>query len=602
MHADRSDRAIYLGVLGPLVLAIVTLLVVSVGGFQVLSAARAYVGGESLWSKARSQAVARLRVYLTKGPAAVPCEPLTEWLEVPLGDRDARLAMERSPPDLDAARAGFLRGGNHPDDLDGLIQLYLKFGWMPLLRDPIDDWRRGDVLIEKLRALGEQLCAQPPGDATPEQILANLAQLDAIDRELIEAEKHFSASLGVASRLTATLLTGASLLLALLLAAGSVWFVMRSLRSQIAQRRALLAANARWDLVAGVAGVGVFTLQPDTDTIGLDARGRQLYGLEPAAAVTRSSLRELVHPDDRPRFNALWRSTLQVGDQLRARFRVVRSTGTVRHVEVIGDLLQEGPTGARTQLLGVLRDVSDEVDAARLQIEKDAAERSAHARSEFLSRLSHELRTPLNAVLGLAQVLAIDAATPLTAQQHQRVQLILDSGWHLLRLVDDVLDVSSIDAGQVAVKLLPTELGPVMRASRQLVEAERERYDVRFDDRWPGETATVQADAQRLQQVLTNLLSNACKYNRRGGTVTLGYYEEDAAVALTVTDDGVGIGSQQIADLFLPFKRLPQTAEIPGVGLGLVVVKLLVEQMKGRVGVSSELGRGSTFTVWLQKA
>ena len=127
MPAERSDRIIYLRVLGPLVLATVTLVLVSVGGFQALSAARAYVGGESLWSKARSQTVTQLRLRATAGATAGPCQPLTDWLAVPLGDRVARLALEQSPPDLAAARAGFLRGGNHPDDLYGLVHLYLYF-------------------------------------------------------------------------------------------------------------------------------------------------------------------------------------------------------------------------------------------------------------------------------------------------------------------------------------------------------------------------------------------------------------------------------------------------------------------------------------------
>jgi signal transduction histidine kinase len=313
-------------------------------------------------------------------------------------------------------------------------------------------------------------------------------------------------------------------------------------------------------------------------------------------------LRELVHPDDRPGFNEATRSALERGEQLRARYRIVKSDGTIRHLEVIGELLGAEGSAARPQMFGVLRDVTDEVDAARLQVEKDAAERSARARSAFLSRLSHELRTPLNAVLGLAQVLAIDTTTPLTPQQRQRVQLILDSGWHLLHLVDDVLDITSIDAGQVSMRLVPTDLGAVLRVSLGLVVAERERLSIRIEDEWPADAASVRADPQRLQQVLVNLLRNACKYNRHGGSIRLGYREAGDLIAVAIADDGAGIGAEQIGELFQAFKRLPQTAEVPGVGLGLVVVKMLVEQMKGRVDVDSELGRGSTFSVWLRRA
>jgi signal transduction histidine kinase len=172
----------------------------------------------------------------------------------------------------------------------------------------------------------------------------------------------------------------------------------------------------------------------------------------------------------------------------------------------------------------------------------------------------------------------------------------------LLHLVDDVLDITSIDAGQVSMRLVPTDLGAVLRVSLGLVVAERERLSIRIEDEWPADAASVRADPQRLQQVLVNLLRNACKYNRHGGSIRLGYREAGDLIAVAIADDGAGIGAEQIGELFQAFKRLPQTAEVPGVGLGLVVVKMLVEQMKGRVDVDSELGRGSTFSVWLRRA
>ena len=601
MLSARSDRTIYLRVLGPLLLAIATLVAVSVGGFQALSAARAYVGGESLWSKARSQSVAQLRLRATG--TAPGCAPLAEALAVPLGDQAARLALERSPPDLAAAREGFLRGGNSPEDLDGLIRLYRYFGSSPMLRETIDDWRRGDALIAQLRTLGERLCRTTP-DATIPVDGEALRELDQLDSALIEAEKHFSASLGQASRLTAWLVTGAILLLAVLLAVGSAWYVLRSLRAQIGQRRALAEANSRWELAAGAADVGLFVWRPGNDTLELDARARGLYGLnpDPRVAVAPSDVRARVHPDDREDFRRLQQAALTNGETLRARYRVVRDDGATRHLDAVGTLRANGAAPGSPQMFGVLRDVTDEVAAARLQVERDAAERSARARSEFLSRLSHELRTPLNAVLGLAQLLEIDTAEPLTPAQRTRVRTILDSGWHLLHLVDDVLDITRIDSGQLAIKPVPVDLRAVLRASLALVEAERARFGIRVDDRWPAAPPTAMADPQRLQQVFVNLLSNACKYNRPGGTLTLSFARTADSLQLGFADEGVGMTPEQLADLFQPFKRLNQTAAIPGTGLGLVVVKLLTDQMQGSIDVASAPGRGATFTVRLRKA
>ena len=604
MLVERSERMIYLRVLAPLLLAIITLVIVSVGGFHVLSGARAYVGGESLWSKARSQTVARLRARLNDAAPRPDCAALDEWLAVPLGDRAARLALELKEPDLAAAREGFLRGGNLPDDIDGMISMYLNFSTLPLMREPIAAWRRGDVLIDQLRRLGERICAGGTGALDPAQRAAHLGELDRLDAELLGVEQQFSASLGRTSRQTEYLLAIAIVLVALLLGVGSAWYLARSLREQLAQRRALLDANTRWDLAAEAAGVGLFVWHPAHDRLELDSRARLLYGLDPDAdsPVARSELLAKVHPQDRDAADLLAQGAAAGGQQLHTRHRVVVADGAVRHLEVIGLLRNADAPTEQRQMFGVLRDVTDEVAANRLQLEKDAAERSARAHSEFLSRLSHELRTPLNAVLGLAQVLEIDATEPLGPQQRQRVELIMQSGWHLLQLVDDVLEITSIDAGSVAITPVATDLRAVMRASLGLVEPERARSAVHVDDRLPRAPARVMADPQRLQQVFVNLLSNACKYNRRGGLVTLGYRDSADEVCVSIADQGRGIGADEMPELFQPFKRLAGSAEVPGTGLGLVVVKLLTEQMNGRVEVISEPGQGACFIVWLRKA
>ena len=603
MTAERSDSLIYLRVLAPLLLASFTLAVVSVGGFDALSAARAFVGGESLWSKARSQTVARLRAR-ADGTLA-NCAPMDEWLAVPLGDQAARLELDKSQPDLAAARAGFLRGGNLPGDIDGMISLYRYFGESSLMRDSVVAWRHGDALIERLRTLGERICARGPSDTDAAQMRDNLQALDRLDADLADLERRFSASLGDASRRTGALLTLATVLIAVLLAAGCTWFVLRSLRAQLAQRRALLDANQRWELAADAADFGVFAWHPGQSVVELDARGRRFYGfgLDANQPLLRSEVLARIHPDDRERVEELGNAAVAAGELLRVRHRIVATDGSIRHIDVIGMLRDTDAPGLRGQMFGVVRDVTDEVAASRLQLEKEAAERSAQARSEFLSRLSHELRTPLNAVLGLAQVLAIDDTDPLSERQRLRVQFILDSGWHLLHLVDDVLDITSIDSGLVAMKAEPTDLRAAMRASLTLIEPERTRLDIAVVEHWPAELLFAMADPQRLQQVFANLLSNACKYNRHGGTVTLGCrHDGNGQVCVSIADEGRGIAPEGLAMLFQPFKRLAPTADIPGTGLGLVVVRLLVEQMNGRIEVASEPGLGACFSVWLRKA
>ena len=600
MLSARAERTIYWRVLTPLLLAVLTLVVVSVGGFHALSGARAYVGGESRWSKASSRALAQLRAR-TLGSSSADCT-MNEWLSVPLGDRDARLALEQPEPDFAVARAGFIQGGNSAADVDAMIDLYRVLGDTAMLHDAIAAWRRGDELIQELRVVGDQLCAMPPGDTDATTRGASLLTLDRLDAEMRAAEDRFSESLGLASRRSEQLLTLAILLLALMLAGGSSWIVTRALRAQAAQRRALQDANTRWDLAAEAAGVGVFVWHPGDDGVELDRRARVMYGLaaDGQSRFLRADIAALTHPEDRDLVDARRRSTLD-GEAMHSRHRIVVG-GEVRHLEAIGLIRNPDAPLERRLLFGVIRDVTDEVLAARLQIEKTAAEHTARARTQFLSRLSHELRTPLNAVLGLAQLMEIDDKDPLSPPQRHRIEMVLQSGWHLLRLVDDVLDLTRIDAGELSIEPVPTDLREVLRASLALVEPERARARVQLVDELPAVTPAVLVDPQRLQQVFVNLLSNGCKYNRPGGLLTLGFMEEATQITLTFTDQGRGIGTDERAELFQPFKRLAATAHLPGTGLGLVVVRLLAEQMGGRIEVDSEPGHGTRFSLWLVKS
>lgn len=598
MPGERSDRTVYLRVLGPLALATLTLVVLSVGGFHALSAARAYVGGESMWSKARSGAI----VFVRTLPSA-DCHRIDALLEVPFGDRDARLALDESPPNLEAAARGLVRGGNDPADVDGMIHLYLNFNSLPPVREAIEAWKRGDLLIEKVRDLGMRVCTQAQLDPGSASMAPLLQELDRLEAGLIGAEQQYSRALGRASRIVETTLTIATLVVALGLAGGGAWFAVVSLRGKFAQQRALQEANNRWDIAADAANIGLFVWRPEDDRLELDARARRLYGLDPDPSVhiPRSDVLALLHPEDRQRIEALGRAAGDGSNPLlRGRYRVIRPDGELRHIDAIG-VLRDSHDGA-PQMFGVLRDVTDEVSRASFQFEKEAAERTARARTAFLSRLSHELRTPLNAILGLAQVIEMDPGEPLRPRQATRVKLLLESGWQLLHLVDDVLDITAIDSGFVTVRSAPTDLRAVVDLSLSLVEPERQAFEIEVRNEVPEHLEPVLADPRRLQQVLVNLFSNGCKYNRRRGRLTIGCRDLGDRVCLDIQDEGVGLSEAELAELFQPFKRLAKTNEVPGTGLGLTVVKMLVGQMDGTVEVTSELGRGTRFTICLPRA
>ena len=598
MPGERSDRTVYLRVLGPLAVATLALVVLSVGGFHALTGARAYVGGESLWSKARNRAI----VFVRTQPST-DCHRLDALLEAPLGDREARLALDESPPNVEAATRGFVRGGNDPADVDAMIHLYLNFRSLPPVREAIEVWKRGDVLIAQLRDLGMRLCSQAQLDPSPAGMAPLLQELDRLEATLIDSEQQFSRALGRASRIVETALTLATLAVALGLAGGGAWFAVVSLRVKFAQQRALQDANNRWELAADAANIGLFAWRPEDDRLELDVRARKLYGLapDPSVHIPRGDVLALLHPEDRQRIEAISQDAGEGGSPLlRGRYRVIRPDGALRHMEAIG-VLRESRDGGGPQMFGVLRDVTDEVSRASFQVEKEAAERTARARTTFLSRLSHELRTPLNAILGLAQVIEMDPGEPLRPRQAVRMKLLLESGWQLLHLVDDVLDITAIDSGFVTVRSAPTDLRSVVDSSLNLVEPERQAFEIEVHNEVPEKLDPVLADPRRLQQVLVNLFSNGCKYNRRGGRLRIACRDQGHRVCLDIEDEGVGLSDAELAELFQPFKRLAKTTDVPGTGLGLTVVKMLVEQMDGTVEVKSEPRRGTCFTVCLPR-
>lgn len=598
---SRTDpgRHVAATVLVPFVLALAALAGMAVGGFALLSAARAYVAGESQWSKGRSSGVAALRAYAATG-AEGDFQRFERALAVPLGDRRARLELDKAEPDYAIVREGFIAGRNAPEDIGGMIRLYRWFGEVGFMREAISAWANGDALIAELQAIGAEARERAAHGVGPDPRLS--MRIDAVNVSLLEAERRFTASLGVASRTSERLLLGITLAIAALLGVGMTWFVRRTLQEQVEGRRLLLEANRRWALAADAAGIGVFEWLRDEDRFVLDPRGRALYGYDDEPALDRAALRERIHPDDRTGVQAAWDAALVGDEPFHHRFRIQRPDGSVRHVESIGVVRNRpvGPSGQR--VIGILRDITDELERARLGAEKQAAERIAQARMAFLSRLSHELRTPLNAVLGIAQLLRIDAGEPMTAGQAHRVAIIERSGLQLLHLVEDVLDITRIDSGALRLTLEPTDVGEVLRASIALVEPERAVYGTRIVDQLPLEPLRVLADANRLRQVFVNLLSNACKYNRPNGRVVVDAAREDDLVRIAFADEGPGLTEAERGELFQPFKRLHAASKVPGTGLGLVVVKLVVEQMGGAVEVASTPGQGAHFVVSLPAA
>jgi light-regulated signal transduction histidine kinase (bacteriophytochrome) len=289
-------------------------------------------------------------------------------------------------------------------------------------------------------------------------------------------------------------------------------------------------------------------------------------------------------------------------------FRSLRLHGkaTDQHGEFIVAVGGEPLRDAQDQIVGwhgTISDLTQEVAVQTALRLKEAAELSNLAKSNFLSQMSHELRTPLNAVLGFAQLLLLDAA--LDPAQREKVAHIKTAGTWLLEMISDLMDLSRIETGNLALRLEAVELRAMLGETLALVQAQAAALAIHIVNEDPGHVAWVRGDRLRLKQVFVNLASNALKYNRTHGQVRFSMLVDAASgtTRVEIHDSGIGMSAEQVGLLFQPFNRLGrERLGIQGTGIGLVIAKQLVEAMGGHIKVDSVAGQGSTFTVTLLTA
>lgn len=248
------------------------------------------------------------------------------------------------------------------------------------------------------------------------------------------------------------------------------------------------------------------------------------------------------------------------------------------------------------RMIGVFTDISvRKAEEAELVAAREAAEQASKAKTTFLANMSHELRTPLNAIIGFAQMLEMGVPDPITPAQKEAISHILSGGRHLLQLVDEVLGLARIEAGQLDLIIEAVHLAPLIDETERLLlpAAAMRRIIIR---RSCGDNKLVLADRSRVRQILLNLLSNAVKYNRDDGHVDVSCSVSGGNVRVTVTDTGQGISEVHREEVFEPFQRLgAESTAIEGCGIGLVICKHLVEAMGGAIGFDSIEGTGSRF-------
>jgi len=212
--------------------------------------------------------------------------------------------------------------------------------------------------------------------------------------------------------------------------------------------------------------------------------------------------------------------------------------------------------------------------------------------------MSHELRTPLDAVLGMNELLLRDKKEPLTEKQSERSKKVVEAGKHLLSIVDDVLDLTRIEAGNVDVLMGLTDCQAVIRDSMKLLEGKAEERNIIISSMLERPYVFAMADSKRLKQIIINLLNNAIKYNKHGGVVTISVKHENQLVNIQVEDTGVGIPEEELPHIFDRFYRCDRSRSQSGIGLGLSLAKAIARAFNGDIRVKSELDQGSSFQVF----
>ena len=367
-------------------------------------------------------------------------------------------------------------------------------------------------------------------------------------------------------------------------------------------RRALAEAGAtkkRLEFALQGAGDGYFEIAFDNMVATVNAPLAKIVGIE-ADTGALDSFHEFVHPDDREMvFGAIDTAREGAIDSWKQEIRVRFASGEWRWMQLRAQVLQANAAHGR-KLIGTVVDLTAwKTIESELRTAKESAEASSNAKSQFLANMSHEIRTPLNGVLGMAQALEGDGLNPA---QKEKVGVILDSGKSLMALLNDVLDLTKIEAGKLEISCVPGDFLHTMKRTRQLFQSTAEEKGlelfVRYDSNFPQRLTY---DPTRVRQCVSNLLSNAIKFTASGrvevGISAKRREQGGYMVAVDVLDTGIGMNAETVGRLFTVFTQADgaTTRKFGGSGLGLAISRQLARMMGGDITVTSEQGRGSTF-------
>ncbi|MFC3675378.1 sensor histidine kinase [Ferrovibrio xuzhouensis] len=360
-------------------------------------------------------------------------------------------------------------------------------------------------------------------------------------------------------------------------------------------------------LAIEASGIGIWSYDFDTDKTTFDARMNELWGrTDDSSPITRETWLACIHPDDRAMMAARADAVRDGNSDFELEHRIVLPDGRIRHLYV-QSVLQRYPDCRPRRLIGTNWDMTDQIEAAEvLRRARDEAESASKAKSRFLANMSHELRTPLNAIIGFSEAMKSGIVNITNADLVRSYSAdIHASGRHLLSIINDLLDLSRIEAGRFAIETTDIDLRDVINDVANVMRRQAEEAGLTLVYDIAGDVPAARADERAMRQILLNLLSNAVKFTPAGGQITCGLHTDGGGrVRCWVADTGIGIAAKDIPRLMQPFAQVTSvySRQHQGAGLGLAIVRALVSMQGGEVALASEPGKGTAVTVTLPES
>ena len=378
--------------------------------------------------------------------------------------------------------------------------------------------------------------------------------------------------------------------------------VVRDISERKRAEAELNESRERFELAINGAGEGIWDWNIQEDRLYISAKIREMTGYK-NKLIKPTSWLKLIHPEDRAEYRKRLIAHLKGNSpDFTAEYRLLSRTGTQRWIRISGMALRDR-AGWVYRMAGSVGDITEKMEFERELIRaKDRAEIASRVKTEFLANMSHELRTPLNAIIGFSDVMLSSLFGALEPRYQDYMENIRDSGAHLLAVINDILDVSRIEAGRM--ELRPERINPseLIDAAMRLIRDRAHEQSLSLTRRVPKDLPDVLVDAQRIKQVLLNLLSNAVKFTPEDGKIVVkAALNRKGEVVITVQDTGIGMSAQDIQTALTPFGQVDSklTRRFEGTGLGLPLTKSFVELHAGTMTITSEPGRGTSVIITL---